>query len=59
MIRRTPEGGITTTDEQVMHHFYPCPPSRDPQVSCEDAWRRYAARSGRTLIVEKEQPRGE
>lgn len=53
MQRRTADGGITTTDEQVMHYPHPCVP-HSPDVSCRDAQANYRRYGTRTL---KPQPR--
>lgn len=55
MIIRTPEGGTTTTDDVIAHPNYPCPPSRHPGISCEEALERWAVRTGRTVVAQGEE----
>ena len=54
MIVRNPDGTITSIEQKIDHRPYPCPPSGDPSISCEDAWRRYAQANGVKIVSSKE-----
>ena len=50
-INSGPNGkSITTVDQNIDHYPYPCPPSRDPQISCEKAWELWAKAKGAKIL---------